>query len=349
MSFQFEQIKNFSKPYIIAEIGANHNGNMKLAKKLIDNAVEAGADCVKFQSWTKNSIFSKKVYNENYFLEDDYRKRDDYNLEEIVEEFSFSKDQFLEIKKYCDKVGIDFGCTPFSNDETDFLIDTLHVKFIKVASMDLNNLPFLEYIAQKKIPIILSTGLAEMSEIDEAVRCIERYHNQIILLHCVSNYPPRDEDINLRNISMLQQYFAPYSVGFSDHSIGTEIPLASVALGASVIEKHFTLDKEMFGWDHKVSADLKELKMIVLGSTRIVNALGSYRRALTDQDEIKIPSFRRSIVAAKDIQEGKIIEIDDLDYKRPGTGIPPKYANFILGKKAKRTLLYDELINKDDF
>ncbi|WP_416141356.1 N-acetylneuraminate synthase family protein [Lysinibacillus capsici] len=349
MNFVFENIKNFNQPYIIAEIGANHNGDLNLAKQLIDQAVEAGADCAKFQSWTKESIFAKQVYEENYFLADDYRDRDDYTLEEIVEEFSMNKEEFIELKKYCDKKGVDFGCTPFSKAEADFLVDELNLPFLKIASMDLNNIPFLEYLASKQVPLILATGLSEMSEIDEAVRTIEKHHSKIILLHCVSNYPPLDGNVNLRNITMLQDYFKPYSVGFSDHTIGVEIPLASVSLGAAVIEKHFTLDKEMFGWDHKVSADYQDLIQIVQGSKRIVEALGSYRRKLTKFDEEKIPAFRRSIVAAKEIVEGQIIELSDLTFKRPGTGIPPKYVDFLVGKVAKKTIKLDTVIDLKDF
>jgi len=349
MRFVYENVRNFEKPYIIAEIGANHNGDIELAKKLIDQAAEAGADCAKFQSWTKDSIFSRKVYEENYFLKDDYRNRNDYSLEEIVEEFSLGKDEFIELKNYCDEKNIDFGCSPFSKDEVDFLVDTLHVPFIKVASMDLNNFPFLSYIASKQVPIILATGLSEMSEIDEAVRTIEKHHNKIVLLHCVSNYPPRDEHVNLRNITMLQNYYSSYSVGFSDHTIGVEIPLASVALGVSVIEKHFTLDKEMFGWDHKVSADYNDLIQIVQGSKRIVEALGSYRRHLTSYDAEKIPAFRRSIVAARHIPEGKTIEHADLNFKRPGTGIEPRFVDFIIGKKAKKEIKHDTLLTLEDF
>lgn len=349
MKFKFEEIKNFNKPYIIAEIGANHNGDMELAKKLIDQAVEAGADCAKFQSWSKNSIFARQVYEENYFLADDYRDRNDYTLEGIVEEFSLAKEEFKQLKKYCDDQGIDFGCTPFSEEEVDFLVDELKLPFLKIASMDLNNLPFLEYMAQKNIPLILATGLSEMAEIDEAVRTIEEHHKQIILLHCVSNYPPKDENVNLRNITMLQEYYKPYSVGFSDHTIGVEIPLASVTLGVSVIEKHFTLDKEMFGWDHKVSADFNDLITIVEGSKRINEALGSYRRYLTKYDEEKIPSFRRSIVATRDIEVGEVIKREDLTFKRPGTGIEPKHIDFVVGKVAKLHIKFDQVLKMDEF
>lgn len=349
MNFQYERIANFSTPYIIAEIGANHNGSVELAKKMIDQIVEAGASCAKFQSWTKDTIFSKKVYEENFFLSDDYRNRSDYTLKEIVEEFSFKKKEFLELSRYCNKLGIDFACTPFSIEEVDFLVDELNMPFIKVASMDLNNYPFLEYLASKNIPIILSTGLAELSEIDEAVRCIEKYHEEIIILHCVSNYPPKDGDVNLRNITMLQQNYSKYAVGFSDHTIGIEIPVASVALGSCIIEKHFTLDKEMFGWDHKVSADFHDLKELITASNRVAVAMGSYRRVLNKEDFRRIPAFRRSIVAAREILEGEIIEREDLDFKRPGTGIEPKEIEWIIGKKASRLISYDELIHKTDF
>jgi N-acetylneuraminate synthase len=350
MNIGAHPIYNFRKPYIIAELGSNHNGDMELAKKLIEQAKIAGCDCVKFQSWTKDTIFSQKVYKENYFLKDDYRNRSDYNLEEIVEEFSISEQELLEMRNYCREQGIDFASTPFSNREVDFLVDKLEATFIKVASMDLNNYPFLEYIARKGVPVMLSTGLSEMYEIDQAVRTIENAGNaKIILLHCVSIYPPKDESVHLNNIDMLRANYPDYPVGFSDHTIGIEIPLAAVAKGASVIEKHFTLDKSMFGWDHKVSATSDEMKAIVEGSKRIVAALGSYRRVLSQDDEEKKPAFRRSIVAARTIPEGKVIEVADLDFKRPGTGIEPQYYKLIIGRIARRTIQYDEIIQAEDF
>lgn len=345
-----KQIENFTEPYIIAELGANHNGDMNIARELIEKAKAAGCDCVKFQSWTKDTVFSRKVYEDNYFLNDDYRNRTDYNLEEIVETFSISEKQLLEMKNYCDEIGIDFSSTPFSKKEVDYLIDVLGVSFIKVASMDLNNFPFLEYIASKGKTIILSTGLSELWEIDKAIQTIEKMGNkQIILLHCVSIYPPQDELVNLNNLDMLRSNYPDYPVGFSDHTIGIEIPLAAVAKGACVIEKHFTLDKEMFGWDHKVSATREEMDSIVRGSKRIVKALGSYRRLLSDDDQIKIPAFRRSIVAKQNIPVGKIIDINDLDFKRPGTGIEPGDVKLLIGRVARRTVERDQIIGPEDF
>lgn len=345
-----KEINNFSEPYIIAELASNHNGDMDIAKKLIDQAKSCGCDCVKFQSWTKETIFSKKVYQDNYFLNDDYRNREDYTLEQIVEKFSVFETQLYDLWEYCKKVGIDFSSSPFSKQEVDFLIDVLDVPFIKVASMDLNNYPFLDYIARKAKPIILSTGLSSLSEIDQAIEVIEKAVNKnIILLHCVSIYPPNDEDVNLNNIDMLRDNYPDYPVGFSDHSIGTAIPLAAVAKGACVIEKHFTLDKNMFGWDHKVSATADEMKLTVDNSKRITKALGLYRRTLTTIEIEKRAAFRRSIVAARDIPQGKIIELEDLDLKRPGTGLEPKYFNLLVGRVARRNISPDELIKEEDF
>ena len=250
-----KELHNYTQPYIIAELGSNHNGDMELAKKLIVDAKEAGADCVKFQSWSKDTIFARKKYEDNYFIADDYRDRDDYTLEEIVDAYSISEEELLMMKKFADDVGIDCKSTPFSKDEADFLVDRMNSPFIKVASMDLNNYPFLEYLAKKNKPVVISTGLSELYEIDKAIKTIENTGNKkIAILHCVSTYPPVDADVHLNNIKTLMAAYPEYPVGFSDHTLGTAISLASVALGVCLIEKHFTLDKNMEGWDHKVSA-----------------------------------------------------------------------------------------------
>ena len=342
------KINNFNKPYIIAELGSNHNGDMDLARKLILEAKEAGADCVKFQSWSKDSIFSKVKYEDNYFVADDYRDRMDHTLETIVEAYSISEAELIEMKIYADELGIDCSSTPFSKAEADFLVDKLKSPFIKVASMDVNNLPFLDYLARKKLPIILSTGLSELHEIDRAVRVIENTGNfNICLLHCVATYPPVDADVNLNNIKTLMNSYPDYPIGFSDHSIGIEIPLASVALGVALIEKHFTLDKNMEGWDHKVSATKAELSAIVTGAKRINDALGSFRIKATESDDKKV-EFRRSIVLTRDYKAGEVITADDIDYKRPGTGIKPDMTSFIVGLKVNKDLANDHILTKED-
>lgn len=341
------EAENYSRPYIIAELGSNHNGDMDLARKLIDQAKAAGADCVKFQSWSKDTIFSRQVYKENYFLADDYRDRTDYTLEEIVEEYSISETELLEMKAYCDQVGVTCTSTPFSKQEADFLIDKLESPFIKVASMDLNNFPFLDYLARKRKPMIISTGLSSLSEIDRAVETIENAgNNEIILLHCVAMYPPDDNVVHLNKIHTLRQNFG-YPIGFSDHTLGTAIPLASVALGACLIEKHFTLDKEMPGWDHKVSADFEDMKVICEESKRIQLALGSSRIQSVETHERKM-AFRRSLVITKDLPEGHVLTMEDLDFKRPGSGISPEHVDFIVGRKLKENLEADHVLSLTD-
>ena len=340
--------KEYDKPFVIAEIGANHNGDMDLAKEMIDVAKECGADCVKFQSWSKDTIFSRKVYDNNYFLKDDYRNRSDYTLESIVDKYHIDITQHKMLKEYCDTLGIVFNSTPFSKGEVDLLVDELGVPFVKVASMDLNNIPFLIYIARKQIPVVLSTGLCDIADVSDAIKTLkENGCPEVVLLPCISIYPPKDDQVNLNNIDMLRQTFG-CKVGYSDHTLGTIAPIISIAKGVCIIEKHFTLDKKMIGWDHKISADPKELAQICDAASVGYKMLGSYTKIVNENKERR-EAFQRSIVAARPIKKGEIIREEDLDYKRPGNGIAPKYYQFIIGKTARRNLLYDEIIHLDDF
>lgn len=346
--FSYAKLKNSAKPYVIAEIGSNHNGDMELAKKMILSAKECGADCVKFQSWSKDTIFSRKVYDDNYFLRDDYRNRTDYTLEEIVDEYSINAGDHRELKKYCDEIGIDFSSTGFSKAEIDLLVDELNVPFIKVASMDITNTPLLAYIASKGKPVIISTGLCGISDINDAITCLEENGcEEIVILHCVSIYPPVDEQVNLNNIDTYKTLYK-YPVGYSDHTLGTVAPVMSLAKGVCVIEKHFTLDNDMEGWDHKISANPEQLKQIcdacavgykMLGTTQIVVNEDAERRA----------AFQRSIVAARNIHKGEKICFEDMDFKRPGTGIAPKDYAVIEGRIATRDIAYDQIITVKDF
>lgn len=348
IKFGSKRIKNFGEPYIIAEIGSNHNGDIELAKKMIDVAKEKGADCVKFQSWSKNTIFSRKKYEENYFLDDDYRDKDDYDLEDIVEEYSITKEEQRTLKEYCDELNIGFSSSVFSREEVDFLVDELDVDFIKVASMDLNNYPFLEYVAKKDKPIVLSTGLSKLSEIEKAVDTIyDQGNEKLVLLHCVSNYPTKYDEVNLNNIEMLRDLF-DVPVGFSDHTLGFSVPLLSVAKGVCLIEKHFTLDKSMEGWDHELSANPEELEVISKESKKIYQSLGKYQRVVNESEE-QIKEYRRSIVVNRDMEAGEIIEKNDLEFKRPGTGIKPGEVDYVVGRKLKNDKNVDELLNWDDF
>jgi len=341
-------IANFGKPYIIAEIGSNHNGDMELAKKLIQKAKDSGADCVKFQSWSKDTIFSKKTYDDNFFVADDYRNRTDHTLESIVDEYSISAEELLQMKKFADEVGIACTSTPFSEAEVDFLVNEMDSPFIKTASMDLNNYPFLEYIAKQSKPIVLSTGLSELYEIDKAISVIENAgNNDIVILHCVSIYPPQDEQVNLKRIQTLQVTYPNYPIGFSDHTLGFEVPLASIALGACIIEKHFTLDKNMEGWDHKVSADEDDMKVITSGALKVWKSLGSNRVSVQENEERK-SSFRRSIVLKRSLKAGDIISRDLIDFKRPGDGISPEHIEWVIGRTLKDDVSADYPLFKEN-
>ena len=344
-----KQVFNYSEPYIIAEIGANHNGDMDLARKLIDSAKKCGADAVKFQSWKPDSVVAQVEYDKNQSYDDgDGGKKHFGSLKEMVEKYYLRDEQHYELNAYCKKIGITFCSTPFTNKEVDLLMD-LGVPFFKIASMDINNYELLRYVSKFKKPIILSTGMATIGEIEKALQVIEKEGNtQIVILQCTSIYPPKYEDINLNNIKMLQEVFG-YPVGFSDHSIGTSIPLASVALGTCVIEKHFTLDKEMPGWDHQISADPKELEEIVRESKNIQLALGTYKRIISKDEQEKKEKFRRSIVAGKELKAGSVVNESDLTFKRPGIGIQPEEMKFIIGRKLKHTIKKDELLKWEDF
>jgi len=351
------EIKNFGKPFVIAEVGSNHNGDIELGKKMIDAAVEAGADCVKFQAFDMQ-LFSSVCYEDDKrrdstidshsALKKHLTETHKNSLKEEMEQHVASKEMLRAFKEYCDEKNVAFFCTPLNIGVTDFLVDELGMEFIKVASMDLNNLPFLEYLAKKNKPIILSTGMGTLQEIMDAVNTIvEAGNDQIVLLHCVSLYPPKDETVNLNNLEMLRNTF-DFPIGFSDHTFGTSIPLAAVAKGASVIEKHFTLDKTLPGWDHKVSANPEEMKEIVEGSRRINLALGNYRRTVSQEELDKKALFGRSVILVRDMTQGEVVKEEDIDYRRPGTGIKPGHSKFVIGRTLKKDLKADDLVKFDD-
>jgi sialic acid synthase SpsE len=334
------------RPYIIAEIGANHNGRIDLAREMIEAAAEIGCDAVKFQSWDEG-LFAEVVYEENRFLGDDYGDREDYSLRTVMAEYKTSPEDLAALAKICREAEVDFLSTPFSTSQVDHLVE-LGAPFIKIASMDLVSDYLLRHVAETGLPILLSTGFGTLEEIDHAVRTIERAGNRnIVLLHCVSLYPPPDDGVNLANMDMLKSAFG-YPVGFSDHTLGTEISLAAMARGAVVIEKHYTLDKQMEGWDHRISADVPEMKAICTGRDRIFAAIGAPRREVSATERERAEEFRRSIVAARPIIRGTTLTDDDLAYKRPGRGIAPNLANLVIGRVAARDIGGDELFAWSD-
>lgn len=321
--------------YVIAEIGANHNGDMELARESIRAAKAAGADAAKFQSWD-TGLFARSFYEENP------------GLEEQVAAYAVAGDEMLALSEYCNEVDIDFASTPFSQRELVEL-DALAPPFVKIASMDLNNDHLLRAAAKTGRTVILSTGFARMGEIEHALSTLEDTgHEDTILLHCIALYPPPGDDyVNLRNIEMLRDSFG-YPVGFSDHTKGIEITLAAIALGAVVVEKHFTLDKNLEGWDHAVSADPDELAIITAAARRIPAALGSRRRVVSEAEHNQGLVMRRSIVAGRALPAGHVLTLEDLDYRRPGTGISPNEASRLVGRGLTRALGADELLSEDD-
>jgi len=332
-------------PYIIAEIGSNHNGDMKLCHRLIDAAADAGANAVKFQSWTDKSLIAEEEYERNTEYSD--KKKHFGSLREMVKAYQFTAEQHDEAHSHCQARGIAFCSTPFSTQEVD-LLEKLEVPFFKIASMDIVHLPLLSYVARKHRPVVISTGMATFGEIERAVQTVWAEGNtQIILLHCVSIYPPDYSAIHLRNMATLQQAF-DVPVGFSDHTLGTAIPLAAIAIGACVIEKHFTIDQGMEGWDHAISADPEQLRTIVTEGKNILAALGESSRIVSAEEIEKRKKFRRSLVARHKLDRGQLLTEADLDAKRPGTGIAPDELAYVVGRRLACDVGEDQVLHWKD-
>ena len=324
-------------PYVIAEVNSSHNGSVDTAKKMIDAAKKCGCDCVKFQSWSTESLYSKTYYDANPIA-----KR-------FVKKLSLNENQLEEIIQYCHEKDIAFSSTPYSNQEVDFLVRA-KVPFIKIASMELNNYDFLEYIAAKDIPIVLSTGMGTIEEVKNAVNIIMNAGNkQICLLHCISIYPAAPETINLNNVVMLKDMFPECVVGFSDHSIGIEMASAAIALGACIIEKHLTLDKNKIGMDNQMATEPDEMKRLVDACRNVHYAMGKYERVVSDDEMEQRTKMRRSVVYLVDKEAGSVINKEDLCCKRPGYGIPPTDIENVIGKKLKKNVCADTIVKMDDF
>jgi len=331
-------LSDYGAPYFVAEVNTSHNGSVETAKLMIDKAVEAGCSCVKFQSWSSESLYSKTYYKENPISQ------------RIVSKFAFGEEELLEVANYCSKNGIAFASTPYSKEEVDFLIEKCNVPYIKVASMDLNNYPFLEYIAKTKAPIVLSTGMSEIEEIRKAVDVIEQAGNDnICLLHCISLYPPELATIHLNNIVGLREEFPNYPIGFSDHSIGIEIATASLALGTALIEKHLTLDNKKIGMDNQMATEPEEMAQLVRSCNNVCIAMGSKERVVLEAEKEQRLKMRRSVIINKDLKAGTILTIDDLDAKRPGTGISVDKIYDLVGKVLIRDKEEDTLLLEGDF
>jgi N,N'-diacetyllegionaminate synthase len=327
--------------FIIAEAGVNHNGDINIAKKMVDKAVFSGVDAIKFQTFKTGNLVTE------YADMAEYQK---YTLGKVDSQFNMLKklelsyENFIEIQKYCNHKKIMFLSTPFDFESADFLW-SIGMEAFKISSGDLTNIPFLKHIAKFDKPIILSSGMATLSEIEEAINAINFFENkEVAILHCTSNYPAKLENVNLNAINTIKNAFKIVS-GYSDHTEGIIISIAAVALGANIIEKHFTLDKCMDGPDHKASLSPIELKDMVTAIRNVEMALGNGIKKPTSSEVDTMMAARKSIVASRYIKAGECIKIIDLNYKRPGTGLSPKFYNYIVGKKTNRDIKMDELIS----
>lgn len=326
--------------FIIAEAGVNHNGSLELAKQLVDKAVWAGADCVKFQTFKSKNCISVFAEKANY-----QKKTTDANESQLdmVRKLELSYDQFHELRDYCNQKGIMFLSTPFDLESIDFLA-SIGVRTWKIPSGEITNYPFLRTIGQRKESVIMSTGMCTLEEVRNAVQVLKEFGTtDITLLHCTTEYPAPFDSVNLNAMVTLQKEFG-FNVGYSDHTNGIEIPVAAVAMGATIIEKHFTLDRNMEGPDHKASLEPDELKQMVKGIRNVEMSLGDGVKQPSDAEKKNIAIARKSIVAKCQIKKGESFTEKNITAKRPGNGISPMKWNDVLGKVANRDFAADELI-----
>lgn len=325
--------------YIIAEAGVNHNGSFELACKLVDAAKSAGVDCIKFQTFKSKNLVSHAAQKAGY----QKATTGDSSQQDMLKKLELSYDEFIALKEYCDKVGITFLSTPFDFDSIDFL-KSIDMPFWKIPSGEITNLPYLLALAKTGKPIVMSTGMCEMAEIQAAVDVLEENGTkEIKLLHCNTEYPTPYEDVNLKAMQTMRDTF-DMEVGYSDHTKGIEVPIAAVALGATVIEKHFTLDRTMEGPDHKASLEPDELAAMVSSIRHIEKALGNGDKTPSPSEKKNITVARKSIVAKKYIKAGDELTVENVTVKRPDTGISPMKWFDVLGTKAIRDFAEDELI-----
>lgn len=333
---------NNKKVIIIAEAGVNHNGSYELAIKMIDEAKRAGADYVKFQTAKPELVIS------TFAPKAEYQKETTGAAEsqlEMCKAIHLPLTDYKPLKEYCDKVGIGFMSTPFDLVSIDVL-EPLDMDYYKIPSGEITNLPYLRKIASKHRPVILSTGMCEVEEVEAALQVLEQggvKRSDIIVLHCNTEYPTPMADVNLRAMDDLRRSLG-VEVGYSDHTKGIEVPIAAVALGATVIEKHFTLDKTMEGPDHKASLEPDELKAMVDAIRNIEQALGDGHKHVSPSERKNMDIARKSIVAARDIRKGEVLTEENITTKRPGNGISPMRWDSVMGTTAIRDFGYDELI-----
>jgi sialic acid synthase SpsE len=334
---------NDSECYVIAEAGLNHNGSVKIAKQLIDLASIAGADAVKFQKRTISKLAVKSTLD----ALDDRFPEFGKTYREIREHLEFNMDQYQEIKKYTENKGLDFLCTAFDTEAADFL-DELGVEIYKLASHSATNIELLEYLAKTGKKSIMSTGMADLDEIETAVNIFKKYNTPLLLLHCVSAYPTPIDECNLNMMSVLKKKF-DLSVGYSGHEIGYLPTLTAVSMGAEAIERHYTLDNDMVGFDHKMSLNPEDFIAMIKNIRNINKIKGSGEKNVSETEWITRRKYHVSMASSKDIPVGAELTHEMVSYRNPGTGIPAKDANKIIGKKALKNIPKDELLSLDMF
>lgn len=328
------------KVFIIAEAGVNHNGNIELAYKLIDKAVEAGVDAIKFQTFKSEKVVSKYAPKAEYQINN--TKRNETQLE-MVKKLELSYEDFRNLKKYCDKKKIIFLSTPFDLDSVDFL-SSLNLQIYKIPSGEITNLPYLKKVAALNKKVLLSTGMCNLSDIEQAISILgENGTDNITVLQCNTSYPTPMQDVNLKAINTIKQAFK-VDVGYSDHTLGIEISIAAVALGAKVIEKHFTLDKNMDGPDHIASLEPAELLQLVRCIRNVEKAFGTGIKKPSRSESKNIDIARKSIVANGNITKGEKFTEENITVKRPGNGISPMQWDNVIGRASSRDYSADELI-----
>lgn len=328
------------KVLIIAEAGVNHNGDIRIAKRLADEAKKAGADIVKFQTAKLSSLVSKFADMAEYQKEN---IGEEMTQQEMLRKLLLTYEEFEVLASYCEKIGIRFLSTPFDLDSIEFLKE-LGCDIWKIPSGEITNLPYLEKIAETHKPVILSTGMCTLEEVEDAVRILKRTGaGDITLLHCTTQYPTPYDEVNLKAMLTLKEKFN-CMVGYSDHTKGIEVPVAAVAMGAKVIEKHFTLDKNMEGPDHKASLEPQELQTMITAIRNIEKAIGNGEKLPTKSEIANKTVARKSIIALKNIKKGEELTTENLTTKRPGNGISPMKWYEVLGTKAVRDFQEDELI-----
>ena len=328
--------------FIIAEAGVNHNGNLDLAFQLCDAAKESGVDAIKFQTWKTENIVTKSAGLASYQEKNILRKRD--SQFEMLKKLELGYESFIKIKKYCDKIGITFLSTPDEEESLDFLIG-LGIKLIKVGSGEVTNVPYLRKIGGKKLPVVLSTGMSTLGDVERAYNTLKAAGApEVTLLHCTTNYPCPMDEVNLKAMLTLKHAFK-CSVGYSDHTLGIEVPIAAVAMGAEIIEKHFTLDKSMDGPDHKASIDPIELAQMVKGIRNIEKALGDGIKKPNASEKQIEKEVKKKIVAKKQIKKGEIFTEENITVKRTEKGLPAELWDLVCGMKANKNFETDQDIS----